>query len=244
MSSTNKTTNYELSQFVGSDKPAWLQDYNADMSKIDAGIHTAATTATGADGKADANTTSIGTLTNLTTDAKTSLVAAVNEVDSNADTAQNTANTAITKSTANEQSIATIANILNLNTTLTYTSSNATTNNGTLGAGELYVSRNSDGSLFKVYGNILLTSATGGNVEITLPNTGVSSTSSYTIVGCGYTTSTENSQSTVRPISIDVGTNGNLKVKFIIGGGGVVAGVRPVACLYFNSDFGNIQPSA
>ena len=54
MSSTNKTTNYELSQFVGSDKPAWLQDYNADMSKIDTGIHNAATTATGADGKADA----------------------------------------------------------------------------------------------------------------------------------------------------------------------------------------------
>ena len=35
MSSTNKTTNYDLSQFVGSDKPAWLSDYNQDMSKID-----------------------------------------------------------------------------------------------------------------------------------------------------------------------------------------------------------------
>lgn len=35
MSSTNKTTNYELSQFIGSDKPAWLVDYNGDMSKID-----------------------------------------------------------------------------------------------------------------------------------------------------------------------------------------------------------------
>ena len=35
MSSTNKTSNYELSQFIGSDKPAWLVDYNGDMSKID-----------------------------------------------------------------------------------------------------------------------------------------------------------------------------------------------------------------
>ena len=35
MSSTNKTTNYELSQFIGSDKPAWLVDYNGDMLKID-----------------------------------------------------------------------------------------------------------------------------------------------------------------------------------------------------------------
>ena len=38
MGSTNKTTNYELSQFVGADKPSWLGDYNADMSKIDLAI--------------------------------------------------------------------------------------------------------------------------------------------------------------------------------------------------------------
>lgn len=38
MSHTNQTTNYELSQFVGSDKPAWLVDYNGDMLKIDNAI--------------------------------------------------------------------------------------------------------------------------------------------------------------------------------------------------------------
>lgn len=36
MASTNKTTNLDLSQFVGTDKPDWLTDYNADMGKIDA----------------------------------------------------------------------------------------------------------------------------------------------------------------------------------------------------------------
>lgn len=41
MGATNHTTNYNLSQFVGTDKPAWLQDYNGDMTKIDAGIHQA-----------------------------------------------------------------------------------------------------------------------------------------------------------------------------------------------------------
>lgn len=35
MTATNKTTNYELSQFVGTDRPTWLRDYNSDMSKID-----------------------------------------------------------------------------------------------------------------------------------------------------------------------------------------------------------------
>lgn len=35
MTATNKTPNYELSQFVGTDRPTWLGDYNSDMSKID-----------------------------------------------------------------------------------------------------------------------------------------------------------------------------------------------------------------
>lgn len=35
MSSTNKTAKLGLSQFLGTDKPAWLGDYNSDMQKID-----------------------------------------------------------------------------------------------------------------------------------------------------------------------------------------------------------------
>ena len=42
-------------------------------------------------------TNAIGTLSNLTTDAKTNLVGAINEVDAHADTAQSTANTANSK---------------------------------------------------------------------------------------------------------------------------------------------------
>lgn len=38
MSSTNKTAKLALSQFLGTDKPAWLGDYNADMQKIDDGF--------------------------------------------------------------------------------------------------------------------------------------------------------------------------------------------------------------
>lgn len=38
MSSTNKTSHYNLSQYVSSDKPTYLVDYNTDMSNIDTGI--------------------------------------------------------------------------------------------------------------------------------------------------------------------------------------------------------------
>lgn len=36
MTATKHTTNYNLSQFVGTDRPTWLSDYNGDMTKIDA----------------------------------------------------------------------------------------------------------------------------------------------------------------------------------------------------------------
>lgn len=36
MTATKHTKNYSLSQFVGTDRPTWLVDYNGDMAKIDA----------------------------------------------------------------------------------------------------------------------------------------------------------------------------------------------------------------
>lgn len=49
MSSTNKTPNVELSQFVsGVDKPTWLGDYNSDMLAIDTALTTRAILGVGA----------------------------------------------------------------------------------------------------------------------------------------------------------------------------------------------------
>lgn len=36
MTASKHTGNYNLSQFVGTDRPTWLGDYNSDMTKIDA----------------------------------------------------------------------------------------------------------------------------------------------------------------------------------------------------------------
>lgn len=48
MSSTNKTEHYNLPQFIGSDIPTWLGDFNSAMAAIDSGINAAATSASGA----------------------------------------------------------------------------------------------------------------------------------------------------------------------------------------------------
>lgn len=55
MSATNVTTYYEFPVFVGSDKPAWLVDWNGAMNAIDSAIHEAKT-------EADANATNIASL--------------------------------------------------------------------------------------------------------------------------------------------------------------------------------------
>lgn len=48
MSSTNKTPNYKLSQYIGTDKPTYLGDYNGDMLKIDNQLKTNADSASNA----------------------------------------------------------------------------------------------------------------------------------------------------------------------------------------------------
>lgn len=239
MSSTNKTTNYELSQFVGSDKPAWLQDYNADMSKIDTGIHNAATTATGADGKADANTTAIGTLSNLTTDDKTSVVAAINEVDTNVTTAQNTANSASTAAnTAN-------TNIAKFNLTEKSVLS-PSTNKGTIDTGisNMQFATDTTNSIFKIYGRVYITNLVNqtGALTIKLGETSLRPATSYTIntgaiVERAYTDGSKD----VVPRNLTVNTNGDITINDTNGLGGNVGtySIMVSPCLYFNTDFGD-----
>ena len=63
MAHTNSTTNYNLPQFLTSDKPAWLTDVNNAFSDIDAGMYAAQT-------KADTAFTDAG---NAQTDATTAI---------------------------------------------------------------------------------------------------------------------------------------------------------------------------
>ena len=48
MGHTNETANYDLPQFIGTDKPTWLGDVNGAMAAIDAAIANAASAATDA----------------------------------------------------------------------------------------------------------------------------------------------------------------------------------------------------
>lgn len=92
MASTNKTNNFNLSQFIETDKPTFLGDYNTDMNKIDDAMQVNKLAS-------ENNNNSIGNLQELTTQNKLSLVNAVNEVNSsltNIDAKVNSLNTNVT----------------------------------------------------------------------------------------------------------------------------------------------------
>lgn len=83
MASTNKTTNLELSQFIGSDSPKWLTDYNADMEKIDAGYQTVKAQADATDLVVSGHTSSISTLQDTTTSQGTAISGLRTDVTAN-----------------------------------------------------------------------------------------------------------------------------------------------------------------
>lgn len=111
MSSTNKTANYQLSQFTADDKPSWLGDYNSDNQKIDTALksidskaESAETNASNANSSAtqaletanQANTKANGADTNATNALSLATTANDNAstAKTNAQTALQTANTA------------------------------------------------------------------------------------------------------------------------------------------------------
>ena len=238
MSSTNKTSNYELSQFLGTDKPAWLADYNSDMSKIDTQMKANADSASGADGKADANATAIGTLASLTTDAKTNVVSAINEVDAHADTAQNTATGASTVANGAKTTADALSAYLSITDTGTIS---PTISGGTATTTELYYALNTAGTLGKVYGRCRFTVGSAGTITITLPISGLSVESQFAIAGASYYNVLSGGAFTIIN-SKDVTVNTDHTITMTFSGlnvGDVVTFWLP-PCLYFFTDFGDV----
>lgn len=118
MSSTNKTPNYNLSQYIGTDKPTYLGDYNGDMLKIDTQLKAnadSASNATAAAGTAQAvaeqASQSVQSLNDSVT-ANSADIASLKtknaQQDSSIQNASNTASSAVNKANQNEHNIAEI----------------------------------------------------------------------------------------------------------------------------------------
>lgn len=118
MSSTNKTTNYKLSQYIGTDKPTYLGDYNGDMLKIDTQLKANADSASNAASAAGAAqavasdaSKKVQTLNNSVT-ANSADIAGLKtknaQQDASIQNASNTASSALDKANQSDHNIADI----------------------------------------------------------------------------------------------------------------------------------------
>ena len=124
--STNKTANYELPQFVGTDKPTWLGDFNTAMATIDAGmaknksdIESMDSRVSSAESTASTASQNVATLTGRVNTLQTNVESATTTANNaqstatsaltTANSAQSTANTADSKADTNASSITALA---------------------------------------------------------------------------------------------------------------------------------------
>lgn len=253
MSATNHTTNYELPIFVGTDKPAWLVDWNGAMTAIDTAIHTA-------EGKADQAGTDIGGIeSSISTinSTLTSINSAVSQlrVDTNANTGSiNTITSLIGNgepTTTDKTIIGAINELvddfsLTLSTNVVVTPASGTLHDST----SVKTLLNSKKSIGKIYGGISILTPNqlvqGDNVIATLTNTGLDPVeASYDII-VGYsverTTQGAGGVATGHLVKLRFNTNGSISVILYDATGGSQLQFTDIslpACLYFLKDLGD-----
>ena len=128
--STNKTANYDLPQFVGTDKPTWLGDINEAMADIDAGMHANATnisnmasdvaSASATASQASQDVAGLTSTVNTLSTNVSAVTTTANNAQQTATSALNTANTANGKADTNASAITSIqSDITSINSDIT-----------------------------------------------------------------------------------------------------------------------------
>lgn len=112
MSSTNKTPNYALPQFIPTDKPTWLGDVNAAMLAIDTAMADNHTTAESANTSASAAVAQVQHAVDTANEAKVDSAAALQNATNAIGVAQNALNSA-TQATQTAQAATQTANAAN-----------------------------------------------------------------------------------------------------------------------------------
>lgn len=231
MSHTNSTPNYNLPQFIGTDKPTWLTDVNGALNTIDTQMKANADSATSASTSAITANNAIGTLADLNTKEKTNLVGAINEANTNAGTAQNTANNASSTATSASTTANGLATYFNINT---FNTATVSTSDASVVSGTVRTATNEEGSLGKVYGSMLLTPNNSPTITITSP---FRPTSVITINELAIIQDMQSKEIYGKDVSI--ATNGNITINIQAYFNARQIKVWLPACVIFAKDFGD-----
>lgn len=264
--STNKTANYELPQFVGTDKPTWLGDFNSAMADIDAGMHENASdissmasdvqTATSTASQASQNVASLTSTVNTLSSTVSSVQTTANNASQTASSALNTANTANGKADTNASDITSLKsrttvvendlNEFNIDTFTKITKENTTVNNVNSDylVSDLVLATNSHNkSIFKLYGTILGKLTNWQQQGYISFNSSLRPETDITINGagvCGY--ELNSSVVALGLASITIKTNGEVRIILPVYGQKNSTRIILTANLYFVKDFGDIVP--
>lgn len=244
MSATNSTPNYGLPQYLPTDKPTYLGDFNKAMLDIDTNMKSIDNKAEGAEGSiATIQATANQALENANTaqqtaeQADTKAEQAGTKADvakTTADTAKNTANSAL--NTANNAKT-TADNVLsNLNLTPTTYTPVAVSGCTISGTDKITVAVNSDGSIAKIYGNITINN-TAQSKQIRITNTPLRPASEFTVNPIGFVSTANDVCYNIRGV---VSTNGTITFN-VFGASSGISNIIIFPCLYFIKDFGDVN---
>lgn len=262
--STNKTTYYELPQFVGTDKPTWLGDFNEAMADIDAGMHENATDITSievvaqnASSSASQASQDVATLTgrvNTLSSDVSSVTQTANNAQQTATSALNTANTANGKADTNTTAITNLTgDVNNLESYLTLSDTRKLTNPtitrgaGTIEAEDIRVALNSDGTAGKIYGRIAMRGQNDYGI-VKYINTGIMGVTEPIVITCagisfsspvngGY--NVDMAQIKIIPPATG---EASASIEIYMGNWSSTATITSLMpCMYFFKDFGDTQ---
>lgn len=224
MSHTNTTANYNLPQFVGTDKPSWLTDVNGAMSSIDTQMKA----------NADANTTTAGDLTTLAGRVTT----AEGNIATQGSTLQTVSNVASTASATATNAQTTANDLARYLTLTTFASSTVSSNNGNITNNNVMNATNADGTVGKVYGRFLVHPTASASTTITI-TTNFRPSEQITINGVGLIQDT--ASKSVDPVSLVVNPNGNVTITIGASWYNKEGIVILNACLLFLTNFGDVE---
>ena len=265
--STNKTANYDLPQFVGTDKPTWLGDFNTAMATIDGGmaenksniesmdsrVSSAESTASQASQNVSALTTRVSTVESSVSSATTT----ANNAQQTATSALNTANTANGKADTNASAITTLDSRVdsveddiaefNFDTFTTIEKANTTASNlnSDYQVYNLTLATNSGNkNVFKLYGQVIGKLTTWNQAGYVAFQSALRPESDITINGAGINGyESGGNVNALGVASITVKTTGEVRINFPVYGQTNSTRIILTACLYFVKDFGDITPT-
>ena len=246
MSHTNSTPNYNLPQFVGTDKPTWLNDVNGAFSGINTQMKANADSATTANTTASTAQNAIGTLSNLNTTAKTDLVNALNEVNTNLGTTSGVASSASATATQANNKATALESTFNINNFENFDINNITKSNCNIAYGNIHTASNADGTLGKIYGFLgsvtSTSSTTDGYISFMTPfrpTEDIVINDSVLMIQHSYQ-GAPNSESIART-GMTIKTTGEVRIAVQAYYYNRIYNYYLPPCLYFMKDFGDVQ---